>query len=147
MLSNNGKHFQTLFLSKCYSINCVIIVIILILEVKILRSLEVTCLIQHFTTIQCQGQNSKTNQWSNKFGKCYRFSILMENHDELEHIKDSKKFFSNESSLGHFPGSSAVKNLPARHQFNPWSGNIPHTAEDLSPLYHNYRVCALEHKN
>ena len=138
MLSNNGKHFQTLLSSKFHSIDCAIIIIILILEVKILRSLEVTCLIQHFTTIQCQGQNSKTDQWSNKFGKCYRFFILMENHDELEHIKDSKKFFSNESSLGHFPGSSAVKNLPARHQFDPWSRNIPRAAEELSPLHHSY---------
>ena len=41
---------------------------------------------------------------------------------------------------GDFPGGTVVKNRPAKsacqcrgHGFNPWSGKIPHTAEQLSP--------------
>ena len=35
-----------------------------------------------------------------------------------------------------FPGGAVVKNPPAnarRHGFEPWSGKIPHAAEQLSP--------------
>ena len=34
-----------------------------------------------------------------------------------------------------FPGGTVGKNLPAMagHEFNPWSGKIPHVAEQLSP--------------
>ena len=37
---------------------------------------------------------------------------------------------------GGFPGGAVVKNLPANaggHGFDPWSGKIPHAAEQLSP--------------
>ena len=35
-----------------------------------------------------------------------------------------------------FPGGAVVENLPANaagHGFEPWSGKIPHAAEQLSP--------------
>ena len=35
-----------------------------------------------------------------------------------------------------FPGGAVVENLPAQcrgHGFEPWSGKIPHAAEQLSP--------------
>ena len=35
-----------------------------------------------------------------------------------------------------FPGGTVVKNPPAKcrgHGFEPWSGKIPHAAEQLSP--------------
>ena len=35
-----------------------------------------------------------------------------------------------------FPGGAVVKNPPANakgHRFEPWSGKIPHAAEQLSP--------------
>ena len=35
-----------------------------------------------------------------------------------------------------FPGGTVVKNPPANargHRFDPWSGKIPHTMEQLSP--------------
>ena len=35
-----------------------------------------------------------------------------------------------------FPGGTVVKNPPANaggHGFKPWSGKIPHAAEQLSP--------------
>ena len=33
-----------------------------------------------------------------------------------------------------FPGGTVVKNPPARgHGFEPWSGRIPHAAEQLGP--------------
>ena len=38
--------------------------------------------------------------------------------------------------LGDFPGGAVVKNLPAHAGdmgLIPWSGKIPHTAEQLSP--------------
>ena len=31
-----------------------------------------------------------------------------------------------------------------RHRFNAWSGKILPSAEQLSPVHHNYRACALE---
>ena len=34
---------------------------------------------------------------------------------------------------GGFPGSSVVKNLPARDVYNPWARKIPHATEPLSP--------------
>ena len=47
-----------------------------------------------------------------------------------------------------FPGGAVVKNPPANageNGFEPWSGKIPHAAEQLSPLattteptHHNY---------
>ena len=39
-----------------------------------------------------------------------------------------------------FPGGAVVKNLPANagvNGFEPWSGKIPHAAEQLT-LCHNY---------
>ena len=30
------------------------------------------------------------------------------------------------------------------HGFDPWSGRIPHAAEQLSPVHYNYWACALE---
>ena len=32
-----------------------------------------------------------------------------------------------------FPGGSVIKNLPANAEDHPWSGKIPHAAEQLSP--------------
>ena len=32
-----------------------------------------------------------------------------------------------------FPGGAVVKNSPAKAGFEPWSGKIPHAAEQLTP--------------
>ena len=44
-------------------------------------------------------------------------------------------YISIKNNFGDFPGGTVVKNLPANggHGFNPWSGKIPHDAEQLSP--------------
>ena len=42
---------------------------------------------------------------------------------------------------GDFPGYLVVKNLPAKAgetNSDPWSRKIPHAAEQLKPVHHNY---------
>ena len=45
--------------------------------------------------------------------------------------------------MGDFPGGPVVKNLPssARDRFNPWSGRIPHDAEQQSPRAVATKAC------
>ena len=56
----------------------------------------------------------------------------MESHTLPAAVEHWKK-----KGCGDFPGGTVVKNLPANagdmDGFNPWSGKIPHAAEQLSP--------------
>ena len=48
---------------------------------------------------------------------------------------------------GGFPGGAVVENLPANargHGFEPWSGKIPHAAEQLGPWATTTELARLE---
>ena len=53
----------------------------------------------------------------------------------FKELKESIIMTQKERMSG-FPGGAVVENLPANaggHGFKPWSGKIPHAAEQLSP--------------
>ena len=58
-------------------------------------------------------------------------------HNQVGFILGRQDWFNiwKSSNVG-FPGGAVVKNPPANageHGFDPWSGKIPHAAEQLSP--------------
>ena len=55
-------------------------------------------------------------------------------HGQVLDFKNEKKVLNSLGNrFGDFPGSTEVKNPPASAGFEPWSGKIPHAAEQLSP--------------
>ena len=61
---------------------------------------------------------------------------------------DTSLQLNNNSQKSDFPGGPVVENPPANtggHGFDPWSGKIPHAAEQLSPCTQLPRPCSGAH--
>ena len=68
---------------------------------------------------------------SSPYPLCYFDLLAM---PVIKPIFSTERLESESQALG-FPGGAVVENMPAnaRHGFEPWSGKIPHAAEQLGP--------------